>query len=85
MKRLPSEMTLSRKMSYFVFAFFFILAQFLSGCQAGLEYSEPLPGGEFAACEPCRLGRGKCRRICTEDEKVVGNCKMNFFCCRRKI
>ncbi|EFB20622.1 hypothetical protein PANDA_020320, partial [Ailuropoda melanoleuca] len=41
--------------------------------------------GEFAACEPCRLSRGKCRRMCTEDEKVVGNCKMNFFCCRRKI
>uniref|UniRef100_A0A8I3P7F1 Beta-defensin n=2 Tax=Canis lupus familiaris TaxID=9615 RepID=A0A8I3P7F1_CANLF len=55
----------------FCFAFFFILAQFLSG--------------EFAVCEPCWLGRGKCRRICTEDEKVVGNCKMNFFCCRRRI
>lgn len=41
--------------------------------------------GEFAACEPCRLSRGKCRRMCTEEEKVVGNCKMNFFCCRRKI
>ncbi|KAM8933011.1 beta-defensin 105A-like [Lycaon pictus] len=78
-------MTLSRKMSCFFFAFFFILAQFLSGCQAGLEYSQPFPGGDFAVCEPCWLGRGKCRRICTEDEKVVGNCKMNFFCCRRRI
>nr|XP_025873737.1 beta-defensin 12-like [Vulpes vulpes] len=54
-------------------------------CQAGLEYSQPFPGGDFAVCEPCWLGRGKCRRICTEDEKVVGNCKMNFFCCRRRI
>nr|XP_055190775.1 beta-defensin 105A-like [Nyctereutes procyonoides] len=54
-------------------------------CQAGLDYSQPFPGGDFAVCEPCWLGRGKCRRICTEDEKVVGNCKMNFFCCRRRI
>uniref|UniRef100_A0A8C0KID8 Beta-defensin n=1 Tax=Canis lupus dingo TaxID=286419 RepID=A0A8C0KID8_CANLU len=95
-------MTLSRKMSCFFFAFFFILAQFLSGCQAGLEYSQPFPGGKlnpspiistfrtpswsvFAVCEPCWLGRGKCRRICTEDEKIVGNCKMNLFCCRWRI
>uniref|UniRef100_A0A8I3S9K4 Beta-defensin n=1 Tax=Canis lupus familiaris TaxID=9615 RepID=A0A8I3S9K4_CANLF len=70
-------MILSRKMSCFIFAFLFVLAQFLSGNQ--LEYSQPLPGGEFAVCEPCWLGRGKCRRICTEDEKVVGNCKMKLF------
>ncbi|XP_027621244.1 beta-defensin 105-like isoform X2 [Tupaia chinensis] len=45
----------SRKM-YFAFALF-ILAQLPSECQAGLEYSESFPGGEFAVCEPCRLGR----------------------------
>uniref|UniRef100_A0A8D1UI02 Beta-defensin n=1 Tax=Sus scrofa TaxID=9823 RepID=A0A8D1UI02_PIG len=55
------------------------------GCQAGLEYAQPLPAGDFAPCEPCWLGRGKCRKMCTEDEKVVGNCKVNFFCCRRRI
>ncbi|XP_070259808.1 beta-defensin 12-like [Myotis yumanensis] len=75
----------SRKMLCFVFVFFFILAQCPSGSRAGLEYSQPFPGGEFAACESCRLGRGKCRKMCTEDEKVVGSCKLNFFCCRRRI
>ncbi|XP_054421825.1 beta-defensin 12-like [Pteronotus mesoamericanus] len=55
------------------------------GCLAGLDYSWPFPGGEFAACEACKLGRGKCRRTCLEDEKVVGSCKLNFFCCRRRI
>ncbi|XP_036694926.1 beta-defensin 105 [Balaenoptera musculus] len=75
----------SRKMFYFVFAFFFILAQFPPGCQAGLKYAQPLPAGDFAPCEPCRLGRGKCRKMCAEDEKIVGNCKVNFFCCRRRV
>nr|XP_019612524.1 PREDICTED: beta-defensin 12-like [Rhinolophus sinicus] len=64
-------MVASRKTLYFVFFFFFILAQ--------------LPSGEFAACEPCRLGRGKCKRTCAENEKVFGICKLNFFCCRRII
>ncbi|KAM5175551.1 beta-defensin 35-like [Callospermophilus lateralis] len=41
--------------------------------------------GEFAVCETCRLGRGKCRKICLEDEKIYGNCRLNFFCCRPKI
>ncbi|XP_016074616.1 PREDICTED: beta-defensin 105-like [Miniopterus natalensis] len=75
----------SRKMVYFVFVFVFILAQGPSGCQAGLEHSQPFPGGEFSACEQCKLGRGKCRRVCTEDEKVVGNCKLNFLCCQRRV
>ncbi|XP_032324379.1 beta-defensin 105 [Camelus ferus] len=75
----------SRKMFYFVFAFFLILAQFPPGCQAGLEYVQPFPAGEFAVCEPCRLGRGKCRKMCTEEEKVVGSCKLNFVCCRRRM
>ncbi|XP_039733290.1 beta-defensin 105-like [Pteropus medius] len=74
-----------RKLLYFVFVFFFILARFPSGCQAGLEYSEPFAGGELAACETCRLGRGKCRRRCPEEEKMVGSCKLNFVCCRRRI
>ncbi|XP_014650887.1 PREDICTED: beta-defensin 12-like [Ceratotherium simum simum] len=75
----------NRKVFYFVFAFFFVLAQFPTGCQAGLEYHQTFPGGDFAACESCRLGRGKCRRMCAEGEKVVGSCKPNFFCCRRRI
>uniref|UniRef100_A0A673UTS6 Beta-defensin n=1 Tax=Suricata suricatta TaxID=37032 RepID=A0A673UTS6_SURSU len=42
--------------------------------------------GEFAVCEPCWLGRGKCKKMCAEEEKkVVGNCKLDFFCCRRRI
>uniref|UniRef100_I3M5U9 Beta-defensin n=1 Tax=Ictidomys tridecemlineatus TaxID=43179 RepID=I3M5U9_ICTTR len=60
-----------RKMFYFVIALFFVLAQF--------------PSGEFAVCETCRLGRGKCRKICLESEKIYGNCRLNFFCCRPKI
>ncbi|XP_069428928.1 beta-defensin 105-like [Ovis canadensis] len=78
-------MVASRKMFYFVLAFFFMLAQFPSGCQAGLQYSQPLSAGDTSPCEPCWLGRGKCRKICAEDEKIVGNCKVNFFCCRRRI
>ncbi|XP_036919291.1 beta-defensin 12-like [Sturnira hondurensis] len=78
-------MALSRKLLYFVFVFFFILAQCPSGCWAGLEYSQPFPGGEFASCESCRLGRGKCRQTCKEDEKVVGSCTLNYFCCRLRI
>ncbi|XDB65319.1 PREDICTED: beta-defensin 105-like [Capra hircus] len=92
-------MASSRKMFYFVLAFFFMLAQFPSGCQAGLQYSQPLSAessgrssqqlflgaGDTSPCEPCWLGRGKCRKICAEDEKIVGNCKVNFFCCRRRI
>ncbi|XP_037668716.1 beta-defensin 105 [Choloepus didactylus] len=73
------------KIFYFIFAFFFILNQLPSGCKAGFDYSQPLPGGESAVCEPCKLGRGKCRRICLENEKTVGNCKGNFYCCRRKV
>ncbi|XP_055272216.1 beta-defensin 105-like [Moschus berezovskii] len=75
----------SRKMFYFVLAFLFMLAQFPSGCQAGLQYSQPLSAGDMSPCEPCWLGRGKCRKICAENEKIVGNCKVNFFCCRRRI
>ncbi|KAM4802187.1 beta-defensin 35-like, partial [Urocitellus parryii] len=41
--------------------------------------------GEFAVCETCRLGRGKCRKMCLEGEKIYGNCRLNFFCCRPKI
>ncbi|KAL2761584.1 beta-defensin 105 [Daubentonia madagascariensis] len=78
-------MALSRKMFYFVFALFFILAQLLSGCQAGIDYSQSFPGGEFAVCEPCRLGRGKCRKMCLEDERIEGNCRLNFFCCQKRI
>ncbi|XP_032960718.1 beta-defensin 105-like [Rhinolophus ferrumequinum] len=78
-------MVASRKMLYFVFFFFFILAQLPSGCQAGLQNSQPCQEGEFAACQPCRLGRGKCKRICAENEKVFGMCELNFFCCRRRL
>ncbi|XP_069903201.1 uncharacterized protein [Oryctolagus cuniculus] len=53
--------------------------------QAGLDYSQSFPGGEFAVCEPCRLGRGKCRKVCLENEKISGNCKLNYFCCRHRI
>ncbi|XP_010620864.1 beta-defensin 105 [Fukomys damarensis] len=75
----------SRKMFYFVFILFFIVAQLLSGCQAGLDYSPSFPAGEHSACDTCRLGRGKCRRMCLEHEKVEGNCMLNFFCCRERI
>ncbi|KAM9670351.1 beta-defensin 105-like [Dama dama] len=75
----------SRKVFYFVLAFFFMLAQFPSGCQAGLQYSQPLSAGDTSPCEPCWLGRGRCRKMCKENEKIVGNCKVNFFCCRRRI
>nr|XP_004672998.2 beta-defensin 12-like [Jaculus jaculus] len=75
----------SRKPFYFGLALFFILAQLLSGCLAGLEHSQSFPGGEFAVCETCRLGRGKCRKECKQDEKIAGNCKLNFFCCRLKV
>ncbi|XP_077648594.1 beta-defensin 105-like [Urocitellus parryii] len=74
-----------RKMFYFVIALFFVLAQFPSGCRVGLDYYKSLPGGEFAVCETCRLGRGKCRKMCLEGEKIYGNCRLNFFCCRPKI
>lgn len=66
-------------------------------CLGGLRYfpfptssSEHLsqrlfPGtGEFAVCETCRLGRGKCRTVCLENEKIAGRCKLNFFCCRER-
>lgn len=44
------------------------------------------PGtGEFAVCETCRLGRGKCRKVCLDSEKIAGKCKLNFFCCRERI
>uniref|UniRef100_A0A8C6WDQ2 Uncharacterized protein n=1 Tax=Nannospalax galili TaxID=1026970 RepID=A0A8C6WDQ2_NANGA len=65
MKTLPSaQMAPNREMLYFGFALLLILAHLPSGCWAGLEYSQPFPGGDFAVCEPCRLGRGKCRRVC---------------------
>ncbi|XP_028639803.1 beta-defensin 35-like, partial [Grammomys surdaster] len=41
--------------------------------------------GDFAVCETCRLGRGKCRRTCMDSEKIAGKCKLNFFCCRERI
>ncbi|XP_062055284.1 beta-defensin 105-like [Lepus europaeus] len=78
-------MALSRKTFYFVFVLLFILAQLTSEGQAGLDYSQSFPGGEFAVCEPCRLGRGKCRKVCLENEKISGNCKLNYFCCRHRI
>ncbi|XP_012312782.1 beta-defensin 105A [Aotus nancymaae] len=78
-------MVLIRKMFYFVFAVFFILAQRPSGSQAGLDFSQPFSSGEFAVCESCKLGRGKCRKECLESEKAVGSCRLNFLCCRRRI
>ncbi|XP_040823024.1 beta-defensin 12-like [Ochotona curzoniae] len=68
---------------YFAFAFFFILA-FSSEGQAELDYSQSFPAGEFAVCEPCWLGRGKCRKACLEKEQIAGSCKLNYFCCRPK-
>ncbi|XP_012981842.1 beta-defensin 12 [Mesocricetus auratus] len=78
-------MALSREMFYFGFALFFIAVQWPSGSWAGLEYSQSFPGGEFAVCETCRLGRGKCRKVCLDSEKIAGKCKLNFFCCRERI
>ncbi|XP_008587621.1 PREDICTED: beta-defensin 105-like [Galeopterus variegatus] len=78
-------MALSRKMFYFILALFFILAELPTVCQAGLDYSQSFPAGEFAVCEPCKLGRGKCRKVCMEDEKIDGRCKLNRFCCRRRV
>ncbi|EHB10474.1 Beta-defensin 105, partial [Heterocephalus glaber] len=74
-----------RKMFYFVFILFFIVAQLQSGCQAGLDYAPSFPAGEQGACKTCRLGRGKCRRMCLENEKVEGNYGLSFFCCRERI
>ncbi|XP_023592530.1 beta-defensin 12-like [Trichechus manatus latirostris] len=74
-----------RKILYFLFAFFFILDQLPSGCKAGLDYAQLFPGGELSVCEPCRLGRGKCRKMCLETEKIAGYCKVNFFCCQERI
>ncbi|EDL32915.1 beta-defensin 35 precursor [Mus musculus] len=60
--------------TFFVFCFlFFVFLQLFPGT------------GEIAVCETCRLGRGKCRRACIESEKIVGWCKLNFFCCRERI
>ncbi|CAH6787109.1 beta-defensin 12 [Phodopus roborovskii] len=78
-------MALNREVFYFGFALFFIAVQLPSGSWAGLEYSQSFPGGEFAVCETCRLGRGKCRRVCLDNEKIAGKCKLNFFCCRERI
>ncbi|XP_021075593.1 beta-defensin 12-like [Mus pahari] len=78
-------MALCREVFYFGFALFFVVAELPSGSWAGLEYSQSFPGGEFAVCETCRLGWGKCRRTCTENEKIAGRCKLNFFCCRERI
>ncbi|KAM5276002.1 beta-defensin 105-like [Hipposideros larvatus] len=108
LKGLPSATVPSRKMLYFVFVFFFILAQFPSGCHAGFKNNqefqevialltplgancrEALPknaprAGEFASCETCWLGRGRCKKICAENEKVFGPCKPSYFCCRRRL
>ncbi|XP_075413308.1 beta-defensin 105A-like [Tenrec ecaudatus] len=74
-----------RKMFYFVFVYFFILAHLPSGCKAGLEYVQQFPAGELAICDPCRLGRGKCRKVCLEEERTAGYCKVNFLCCQRII
>ncbi|XP_026642692.1 beta-defensin 12-like [Microtus ochrogaster] len=75
----------SRAMFSFVCALFFSVALLPSGSRAGLEYSQSFPGGEFAVCETCWLGRGKCRTVCLESEKIAGRCKLNFFCCRERI
>ncbi|XP_070316273.1 beta-defensin 35-like [Odocoileus virginianus] len=87
----------SRKVFYFVLAFFFLLAQFPSASMAlapspipreslgGTSQQLFLGAGGMSPCEPCWLGRGRCRKMCNEDEKIVGNCKVNFFCCRRRI
>uniref|UniRef100_A0A8C2W1I4 Beta-defensin n=2 Tax=Chinchilla lanigera TaxID=34839 RepID=A0A8C2W1I4_CHILA len=85
MKSHPLEMAPSRKIVYFVFTLFFILAQLPSGCRAGLDYAPLFPAGEGSVCETCRLGRGKCRRACLENEKVEGNCMLNLFCCRERL
>ncbi|XP_045391582.1 beta-defensin 105 isoform X6 [Lemur catta] len=44
-KESSTKMALSRKTLYFVFAFFFTLAQLPSGCQAGMDYPYSFPGG----------------------------------------
>ncbi|XP_055969880.1 beta-defensin 105A-like [Sorex fumeus] len=62
-------------------ACYFLLAQLPAGCQAGFENNRLFLTGDFAPCEPCRLGRGKCRKECRENEIVMGNCKLSFFCC----
>ncbi|XP_034375741.1 beta-defensin 12-like [Arvicanthis niloticus] len=77
-------MALSREMFYFGFALFFIVVELPSGSWAGLEYSQLFPGGEFAVCETCRLGQGKCRRTCMDSEKIAGKYKLNF-CCQERI
>uniref|UniRef100_F7AB49 Beta-defensin n=1 Tax=Callithrix jacchus TaxID=9483 RepID=F7AB49_CALJA len=76
-------MALMRKMFYFVFAVFFILAQRPSGSQAGLDFSQS--SGEFAVCESCKLGWGKCGKGCLESEKAVGSCGLNSLCCPQRI
>ncbi|KAF4026076.1 hypothetical protein G4228_018290 [Cervus hanglu yarkandensis] len=78
-------MALSRKVFYFVLAFFFMLAQFPSESLGRTSQQLFLGAGDTSPCEPCWLGRGRCRKMCNENEKIVGNCKVNFFCCRRRI
>uniref|UniRef100_G1RHP7 Beta-defensin n=1 Tax=Nomascus leucogenys TaxID=61853 RepID=G1RHP7_NOMLE len=78
-------MALIRKTFYFLFAVFFILVQLPSGCQAGLDFSQPFPSGEFAVFESCKFSWGKCRKECLENEKPCGNCRLNFLCCRQSI
>uniref|UniRef100_A0A8I5NHT5 Beta-defensin n=1 Tax=Papio anubis TaxID=9555 RepID=A0A8I5NHT5_PAPAN len=65
-----------------IFKMYFVLNL---GCQAGLEFSEPFPSGRFAVCESCKLGRGKCRKECLENEKPDGSCRLNFLCCRQRV
>ncbi|XP_073075397.1 beta-defensin 35-like [Manis javanica] len=86
----------SRTVLGFFVAFFFIWAQFPSAPVAfGLFPASGVPGeaqqqrflgvGDFAACAPCQLGRGKCRRTCAEDEKAVGRCRLSLFCCAPRV
>ncbi|XP_045391577.1 beta-defensin 105 isoform X2 [Lemur catta] len=51
-KESSTKMALSRKTLYFVFAFFFTLAQLPSGCQAGMDYPYSFPGGQPLRLHP---------------------------------
>nr|XP_036851527.1 beta-defensin 12-like [Manis javanica] len=56
-----------------------------SGVPGEAQQQRFLGVGDFAACAPCQLGRGKCRRTCAEDEKAVGRCRLSLFCCAPRV